>query len=285
LKIDAGTKLAGLLGSPVHASLSPRLHNRAFQACQVNAVYLAFDIKPGCLAAALAGVRSLPFLGANITIPYKEEALSYLDALAEAAELIGAVNTVAVEKGRLTGYNTDGPGFLHALKLEADFLVPGKKSLLIGAGGAARSLVASLIMERAGDIWVLNRSESRAQRLAAELKERFAFPQLFSGSLGRLRDVAFLAEFDLVVNCTPPWRDKPFFSVAFSALPARALIYDLAYRKESTPFLDQASQAGLRTLGGLGMLVHQAALSFQIWTGIPAPHQLMREEADKIIQG
>lgn len=283
MRIDAGTRLAGLLGTPVAASLSPRLHNRAFQACGVNALYLAFNIKPGQLAAAIAGIRSLPFLGANITIPYKEEVINYLDALADEAKLIGAVNTLAVKQGRLVGHNTDGQGFLQSLKLEADFLVQGKKSLLIGAGGAARSLVASLMSERAGEVWVLNRTETRAQRLVGELKERFAFPNIFSGSLARLKDSSFLAEFDLVVNCTPPWRDKPFFFLTFSALPARVLIYDLAYGKEDTPFLNQASKGGLRTLGGLGMLVHQAALSFQIWTDIPAPHQLMREEAERPI--
>ncbi|MEE8450032.1 MAG: shikimate dehydrogenase [Thermodesulfobacteriota bacterium] len=281
MKIDAGTKLAGLLGTPVAASVSPRLHNRAFQAHRVNALYLAFDVRPGCLAAAIAALKSLSFLGANITIPYKEEAIRYLDALSDEVELVGAVNTVALERGRLVGYNTDGQGFLHSLRLEADFSVQGKKTLLIGAGGAARSLVASLMTERAGEIWVLNRTESRAHRLAAELKGRFAFPNLFSDSLARLKDASFLSEFDLVANCTPAWMDKPFFSLAFSSLPAGALIYDLAYSREGTPFLQQASQAGLKTLGGLGMLVHQAALSFQIWTGIAAPHQLMREEAEK----
>lgn len=274
MEIDSTTQVAGLIGNPVRASLSPLLHNRAFQALGVNAVYLAFEVPAEGLERAVEGFRALKFLGVNVTGPYKERIMRFLDELSPEAKLAGAVNTIKPEGEVLKGYNTDGQGLLASLKEEGSFTPKGKKVLIIGAGGAVRGILVSLAQEEAKEIWVVNRTECRARALCQELAKKLAFPRLSGDSLLRLCEGDFLCSFDLVINATPPTARFPFL---FDKLPKEALVCDLAYRPEGPPFLNRARGLGIRAQGGLGMLIHQAALSFEIWTGLPAPVAIMKK--------
>lgn len=278
MKIDGRTRLAGLFGRPVRASLSPLLHNRAFQALKVNAVYLAFELGDEQLPLAIKAMRGLDFLGANVTIPFKEEVVSLIDDLSPEAEAIGAVNTIKVEGGRLVGYNTDGEGLLASLKEEAGFQAAGKRTLVIGAGGAARAIVASLLWAQAREVWLVNRTGSHAIDLVESLGKRLSAEKIFVGTLAQLADPSFVSPFDLVVKAVPPVK----FPFAFDGLREEAVFCDLTYRPEGTDFLYQAVSRGCKAVGGLGMLVHQAARSFQIWTGLASPVGIMKEAVNHL---
>lgn len=273
MEVNSCTRLIGLFGRPVRASLSPTLHNYAFKALKVNAVYLAFELNEEQLADAITAMKALNFLGANVTIPFKEKVVSLLDSLSPEAEAIGAVNTIKVEMGRLVGYNTDGDGFLASLKEEAGFQAAGKAALIIGAGGAARGIVASLVRARAREVWVVNRTESRAFALAKDLNRSFSGKKIFCGAVAQAAEPSFVSNFDLVVKAVPP---VPL-SFAFEGLKEGAVVCDLTYRPEGTDFLSQASIRGGKALNGLGMLIYQACLSFQIWTGLACPADIMEE--------
>lgn len=278
MQIDAEYRLAGLFGYPVRASLSPLLHNQAFATLGIKAVYLAFEISPHRLDEAIRGMKAMNFLGANVTVPYKETVIGLLDRLSEGAALAGAVNTIKVEGEELIGYNTDGPGFIKSLYEEADFHLEGKRILIIGAGGAARGISLSLALEGAKEIRVVNRTQKRAEILANHLRRGLSWEGISVAPMERLSDPSFVNSSDLVINTTPPEAHFPF---KFGALEKAALVCDLAYREEGTPFLAEARRAGLRTMDGRAMLINQAALSFQIWTGLPPPFSLMRDTLDK----
>ncbi len=269
IEVDGDFKLAGVVGNPVRASLSPLLHNRAYRHLGLKVLYLAFQVAPSELAVAVKALRALNFLGVNVTIPYKEVVVGLLDRLSSEAAAIGAVNTIKVEGEELVGYNTDGQGFLRSLE-EVPLSAAGKKILIIGAGGAARAIAA--VMKEAEEVWVVNRTGERAALLVEHLQ--LCHSRLRCEAWERLADPSFVKSFHLVVNTTPPEARIPF---PFEALPEGALVCDLAYRSGGTEFLSRAMSLSIGTLGGLGMLIHQAALSFQVLTGMDPPHAIMRE--------
>lgn len=266
----------GIIGHPVAHSLSPAIQGAALRAAGVDATYDRWDTPPDDLAARVAALREPDCLGANVTIPHKQAVLSLLDEVAPLAAGIGAVNTIVNDGGRLTGHNTDGGGFVAALR-EAGFEPAEQRFLLVGAGGAARGIAFALRQAEAGAVAISNRTAARAEALAAAVgADAVPFD-------------APPAPYDCVVNCTSAGMHGSGAENALPCDPAAAdpatLVVDIVYAPEETPLLRAAREAGLPVLGGLPMLIHQGALAFQFWTGRPAPLEAMREAARAALTG
>ncbi|MBM4464912.1 MAG: shikimate dehydrogenase [Chloroflexi bacterium] len=284
--VTGETKLVGLIGWPVEHSLSPAMHNSAFAALNLNWCYLPLPVPPERLGEAVAGLRALSFVGANVTVPHKEAVMCYLDEVTPQAQAIGAVNTIVVCGEKSIGYNTDWLGFLAALS-EAGFDPQGKRAVILGAGGAARAVVYALAQAGA-QVTVLNRTLTRTQALVRDFSPPFPSALLVSLPLNSqtLREQA--AEAHLLVNTTPvgtwPEVDESIWPEDL-ALPGHLTVFDLVYNPRQTRLLQQAEAAGARSIGGLGMLVHQGAASFELWTGEKAPVEAMYEAAQKTVGG
>jgi len=284
--ITGETKLVGLIGWPVGHSLSPAMHNSAFAALKLNWCYVSLPVLPERLGEAVAGLRALSFVGANVTVPYKEAVISYLDEVAPEAEAIGAVNTIVVrEGGKLIGYNTDWQGFLTASS-ESDFNPQGKRALVLGAGGAARAVVYALAQAGA-QVTVLNRTPARAQALVQDFSSLFPSTSLFALPLTLHTLEERTAEAHLLINTTPvgtwPEVDESIWPEDL-AFPGHLSVFDLVYNPRQTKLLRQARAAGAKVIGGLGMLVHQGAVAFELWTGEKAPIETMYEAASKALR-
>jgi shikimate dehydrogenase len=276
LEIDSYTTLFGVIGDPIRHSKSPLMMNRAFRETGVNGVYAAFHVTEDRLSGFWSGVRAMGIRGVNVTIPHKLAVMEHLDHVDEGARLIGAVNTVVNEGGILTGYNTDGIGYVRSLKEEAMPDLRGKRIAIVGAGGAARGVLYALLKEGPEEVAVLNRTEERARELAeafAAHGQVRALPQCGAEAELALRSA------DLVVNTTSigmhPKVDA--MPVDVSLLRPDAVASDLIYNPLATAWLTRARQLGCRTHGGLGMFIYQGAYAFEYWTGIPAPTGAMME--------
>ncbi len=278
MPIDGRTALAFLLGHPVAHSLSPAMHQAAFAAVGLNAAYLPWDVAPDRLAAAVGGLRSLEnFLGANVTVPHKEGVASLLDGRTAEAETIGAVNTLWREDGRLLGDNTDGAGFLAALTEAWPDRDPGQPAVLLGAGGAARAVAASLLRAGAGTLVLANRTPGRARELGEFLAARFPTARVVVEGLRPTWRLEGIPPSCLLVNTSAVGLhadDPPLFD--YAGLGPAMAVYDLIYNPPETPLLQAARSRGCATANGLGMLLHQGALAFERWTGVPAPREVMR---------
>ncbi len=277
--IDGRTRLVGLLGHPIEHTLSPAMHNAAFNALGLNYCYLPLPVAPAELGAAIAGVVALGFVGVNVTIPHKQNVMAYLDEISTEAQAIGAVNLIEFRQNRRIGHNMDGIGFLEALRRQ-QITVRGARSLVFGAGGAARAVVYKRLHARAEGT-ILNRTTARAESLAAALCSAAGDVRLTAGPLDTEYVAALAAETDLVVNTTalgmtPAVESNPW--PASVPYPARAVAYDLVYAPRETAFLRTAKAAGARTIDGLQMLLYQGALAFEMWTGQPAPLDVMLSE-------
>ena len=266
----------GIIGHPVAHSLSPAIQGAALRAAGVDASYERWDTPLDALRARIAALRAPDCLGANVTIPHKQNVLALLDEVAPLAAGIGAVNTVVNDGGRLSGHNTDGGGFVAALR-EAGFEPGGKRFLLVGAGGAARGIAFALREAGAAALAISNRTAARAEALAGAVgAEAVPFD-------------APPAPYDCVVNCTSAGMHGSGAEDTLPCDPAAAgpatLVVDIVYAPEETPLLRAAREAGLPVLGGLPMLIHQGALAFELWTGRPAPLDAMREAARAALAG
>ncbi|MGI8809541.1 MAG: shikimate dehydrogenase [Acidimicrobiales bacterium] len=265
------TRLAAVLGFPVRHSLSPAMHNAAFRELDLDWIYLAFEVAPDSVAAAFAGARALGFGGLSVTIPHKGAALDAVDESTAAARAIGAVNTIVTPgDGSLLGDNTDGAGFLASLADEG-FHPRGRVCAVVGGGGAARAVVYALAAAGAAEVVVVNRTRERAESAAA-----------LAGAAGRLGAAADLARVDLVVNATPlglAGADPEALPLDPRLLGPGQLLVDLVPNPAVTPLMQAAKERGALVAGGLGMLVHQGALAFELWTGRPAPVAVMRAAA------
>ena len=269
--IHGGTRTLGVIGWPVEHSLSPAIHNAAFRSMGLPWVYLPLPVAPGTLPQALAGLVALGFEGANITMPHKTEAAALADELTEDARLLGAANTLTVQNGAILGDNTDAPGFERFLRTDAGFEVSGASALLFGAGGAARAVALALARGGVAALTVAAREPATAMAIV-ELLEGFPV-EVRVIALGE----AAGSEADLIVNATPVGAD------GVGTLPAPALgptvvVVDLSYRSP-TPLLASAERSGATSFSGLGLLVQQAALSFERWTERPAPLAVMVDAA------
>ena len=271
------TKILGIIGHPVGHSLSPAMQNAALTACGLNYCYVPFDVHPGHLDVAVAGLRALGVSGFNVTIPHKAAVLSYLDELDESAEAAGAVNTVHNDNGRLVGYNTDGDGLVRSLSEDLGFNCTGAGTIiLIGAGGAARGAVAALCRAGATRIVIVNRSRDKARTLAEIMGNRYRGTEVVSvGDAGEL--LPYLGEAVLLVNTTSLGMNQeklPFLKL--TDMSPAAMIYDMVYEPPITPLLRDAAECGLRNANGLGMLAAQGEYAFHIWTGIRPPTGVMK---------
>ena len=223
---------------------------------------------------AVHGVRALGLLGLNVTVPHKERIVRYLDSLSPEAELCGAVNTVVNQDGQLFGDNTDGRGFLNSLQ-EAKLSPRGIEVVLIGAGGSARAVLVSLIRARCAAIRIVNRTQANARKLVRTYR-RTGEARLEALPLDSLRDPAVVSGVRLVINASSVGlHDDEFLPLAYTATQAGCLFYDLLYRPDRTPFLRHARAAGRPVMDGRRMLLHQGALAFSLWTGRPAPLEVM----------
>jgi len=256
--------LLAVLGHPVAHSLSPVMHEAGFAAVGRAGRYVACDVPPQRLGAAVAGLAALGFAGCNCTVPMKEAALALATRRSPEAERTGAANTLAFRDGEIYADTTDGRGLLAALAEEAGFSAAGRCVLLLGAGGAARGVAAALAGAGAARVVVANRTVPRALRLAADLGGPVCAGEA---------DAAEAARADLIVNCTSVGMDGRALPLSAEALEASgALICDIVYAPaEQTPLLRAARARGLRTVGGIGMLAWQAALAWEVWFGARGP--------------
>jgi shikimate dehydrogenase len=249
---------AGIIGWPVDQSLSPVIHNAAFQALGLDWVYELLPVEPGALPSALTDLQTRGYSGANVTMPHKEEAARLVRTRSDDAELLEAVNTIVFGKDGPAGYNTDAPGFARFLEEDTNFDLKGATALVLGAGGAARACALALIRCGVDRVVVAARHPERAE----------AFDRLFTNTQAGLDVIAWADAVStpatVVVNATPVKENLPL-----PDLGPRTLVVDLAYRPAVTPLVGLAQQAGAPAFGGLGLLLHQAALSFELWTGQP----------------
>lgn len=283
IQVKASTGLVALIGCPVEHSLSPLMQNAAFAAAGLDLVYLAFTVTPSGLPAALAGLKALGFRGANVTVPHKEAVIKYLDAIDPGAARIGAINTIVVDNGRLTGYNTDASGFLLSLQ-DAGFDPVGKKAVILGAGGAARAVAFALAGAGCTGLTIANRTLERAGHLGAALAGLSVPVKACALEEKELRPR--VEEADLVVNATSAGMapKEEVVPLPSTWLHAGQWVYDLVYNPLETKFLQDARQRGCRVISGLGMLLYQGAAAFTLWTGKPAPVEVMDEALRKAIQ-
>ena len=271
MKIDGYTRLAAVVANPIKHSISPFIHNRAFEATNTNGVYLAWEVEGTDLAETVANIRRYQMFGINLSMPYKEQVIPYLDELSEEARLIGAVNTVVNREGTLIGYNTDGKGFFKSLP---SFKISGKRMVLLGAGGAAKAILAQAILDRVSQVSVFVRSASMGK--TKPYLEKLQHETGFRVDLFALEDAQELQEnirkADLLVNATSVGMDGASQPIPTSiVLPEKLLVADVIYQPFETPFLKWARSQGNHAVNGLGMLLYQAAEAFQLWTDKEMP--------------
>ncbi|MBX6394764.1 MAG: shikimate dehydrogenase [Alicyclobacillaceae bacterium] len=270
-----------LIGHPVGHSLSPAMHNRAFEYLGIPWQYSAFDVRREDLDSAMRGLQVLGFRGWNVTIPHKEAACRLVDELSEEAAEIGAVNTVAVQEGRLVGYNTDGWGYVQSLRQEANLDPEGKICAVMGAGGASRGIVYALARVGA-EVWVFSRRPEQAEQLAASMGGKGP-GRVYAMDWERRPEL--LGKVDLCVNTTPVGMAPHVDAVPFDPRWTResCVISDIVYNPRETALLKIARQLGRPTHDGVGMFVFQGAAAFRIWTGRPAPVREMRRRVEELL--
>ncbi|MFS9058437.1 shikimate dehydrogenase [Streptococcus infantis] len=271
MKINGYTRLAAVVANPIKHSISPFIHNSAFEVTETNGVYLAWEVEATDLAETVANIRRYQMYGINLSMPYKEQVIPYLDQLSEEACLIGAVNTVVNREGTLIGYNTDGKGFFKSLP---SFKISRKRLVLLGAGGAAKAILAQAILDGVSQISVFVRSSSMEK--TRPYLEKLQNATGFRVDLFALEDVQDLqdsiTQADLLVNATSVGMDGVSLPIPASVvLPEKLLVADVIYQPFETPFLKWAKGKGNQTINGLGMLLYQAAEAFELWTGKEMP--------------
>ena len=288
--IDGSTQVVGLIGWPVEHSLSPAMHNAAFDALGLNWRYVPLPVPPGTEGASLRGLVTLGFAGANVTVPHKTALIAGLDSTTPDAQAIGAVNTIVVRRpgeGRASvhGHNTDHSGFVDSLHV-AGFEVTGARAVVVGTGGAARAVVFGLLTAGAADVVVLGRNLERAGRLAGDLG-RSAAGLLRAQSLTVDALIESTRAASLLVNATPvgmwPQEEASIWPEEVR-LPSDLLVYDLVYVPRETRLLRQTSGAGATGLGGLDLLIEQGARAFTLWTETEPPKGIMRRACEQAME-
>lgn len=279
-------KVVGIIGYPLEHSVSPAMHNAAFKKLGLDIEYVPFEVDPKDLAEALKGLRALHIAGFNATIPHKETIVPLLDEVTKLARIIGAVNTVVNQEGKLIGYNTDGAGFIDSLKEDVKINPKAKNVVVLGAGGASRAVCVMLAETGVKSITITDIQEEKAKDLTKyvgsyfEISCEFVVPN--SSALQKA-----LNEADLLVNASPagmhPKIDENPLSDNIKLKPP-LIVYDLVYNPSKTKLMKTAKAAGCRSYSGLGMLVRQGALAFTLWTGEEAPIEIMRKAAEEALR-
>lgn len=259
------TRLAGIIGDPVRHSLSPAMHNAAFEALDLDWVYVAFPVVSANAGTVIDAARTLGIEGLSVTMPHKAQVAAAVDELSADARTLGAVNTVVRRGDRFIGETTDGPGFVDALAGEG-IDVAGVRCAVVGAGGAGRAVVLALSRAGARAITVVNRDAGRGRAAVA-----------LAPTVARLGGVEEIADAELIVNATPVGMGADSrLAFPVERLGPGHIVNDLIYHPEMTPVLAAAAERGCRTVGGLGMLLHQAGRQFRMWTGEAPPLGAMR---------
>jgi shikimate dehydrogenase len=267
MDISGKTKIVGIFGYPIEHTLSPLMHNSAFDALGLDIRYIAFKVSPDDLRDAVRAIKALNLLGVNITIPHKEKVIPLLDVVDDEATFIGAVNTVVHSDGRLHGYNTDGRGFINSLSDE-DISFEGKRILIIGAGGAARS-ISYCLSEKSESLYLYDIDTPKAKNLVNDLSR-------FRKGIYLLRDLKETERLDIIINATPlGWKDDDPLPFSPAFISPDMVVCDLVYK--NTRLLKEAGHRGAKTLNGSGMLLWQGVLAFELWTGQKPPVRLMRK--------
>ena len=261
------TTVAGVIGDPVAHSLSPALHNAAFEAAGLDWTYVALPVAAGCGGDAVAAMRTLGIRGLSVTMPHKEAVAAAADETSEAVQALGAANCLVLgDGGRVVAHNTDGDGFVRAFEEWNGAPIAGRSIAVIGAGGAARAVIEASARHGATSVYVINRSRERAERAAT-----------LAGAVGSVAPAEAVAEADIVVNATPVGMagssGMPFDT---ALLASHHVAIDLIYHPLETQWLAECSARGIATQNGLQMLLHQAAIQFTLWTGVPAPIEAMQ---------
>lgn len=276
MQISGKTEVCAIIGHPVEHSLSPLMHNSAFQHLDLDYVYVAFKVRSRELREAIIGIRNLGIKGLNVTMPHKNEVIKHLDKVGPAAKSISAVNTVLNDQGTLIGYNTDGVGAFKALK-KTGLNLEGKTLLLLGAGGAGKA-IAFRVAQEVGELIILNRTPRKAKDLARSLSRKFG-KKIQGRSLSVANTKNSLQNADILINATsvgmPPSDDQSLIDPSW--LTSDLYVMDIVYNPIETKLVKDAKSAGAQVIIGLEMLLYQGAASFEIWTGHPAPVEVMRE--------
>ena len=274
MKISGRIKVVGIFGDPIAHTISPYMHNAAFEAMGLEFVYVPWRVRPDSIKDAVSAIKALEIAGVNVTIPHKEKVVPFLDWVDEEAVKIGAVNTIVNKNGKLFGYNTDGRGYWMSLFSETGFDANGKNIIVLGAGGAALAIAFSLLGKKPRSVIIANRTVDRAKSIAGEFAKLHPEIDLKASGL----DISkYMADADLLINTTSSGmteEKKPPLSI--HGLSKAAIVSDIVYRPPQTPLLKEAEKAGHKVHRGLGMLIWQGALSFTLWTGLPAPVDTMR---------
>ena len=255
------------------------MHNAAFRYLGLDCVYLAFDVDPRNVAQAVSSIRALGLCGINVTIPHKQSVMAGLDEIAPEASMVGAVNTIVNEDGRLKGYNTDVSGVLRALHSELEFAPRGKNVFIVGAGGASRAVIVAMCTGGARSVSIVNRTYLKAQKLSEEFSPQFGSVAFSAAPLdGADRVAELIAQADIVINCSSAGMgDIEPLCLPLDLLDEDCVVYDLVYKPPVTPLVRDSRALGLKAESGLGMLLYQGVDAFEIWTGKDAPVKVMRE--------
>jgi len=280
MAISGKTQLCGVIGDPIEHTLSPVMHNAAFQHLKLDYVFLAFKVRPADLDSAMRGVRGLGVHGLNVTMPHKTKILRYLNAVDPTVRFLGSANTILNDAGKFSGFSTDGVGAVNALR-ENGADPAGKKVLLLGAGGAAKAIAYALAQE-AGVLCILNRIPEKAAVLADKLSRIFNKPVVGDALVPNILQPS-LQSADILVNATSvgmhPHVDQSLVEPQW--LKPDLTVMDIVYNPVETKLVQDAKAAGAHVISGVEMLLYQGAASFQIWTGQTAPVEVMRAAALK----
>ncbi len=274
--IKGDTQVLAVIGDPINHSLSPTMHNSAFQALGLNCVYIPCHVRPEQLKNAVLGIRAFNLKGVNVTIPHKQAIMGELDEFFGDSLLSGSVNTIVNRNGKLCGTSTDGIGLVRSLREEAGFEVAGKNVLIMGAGGSATAIVYRLIAEEVNSITLLNRTLTNAANLAQKLLDDTGF-QLSIGDYNHLNSLAW-ESIDLVINTTSVGLKDQDSLIPQHFLHRKLFVYDLVYRSGYvTTLVEQAAKAGCQVLSGISLLLYQGVESFRLWFEIDPPINVMRD--------
>lgn len=284
MEISGRTKICGLIGDPVEHSLSPTMHNAAFEKLGLDFVYVAFRVQRSKLRDAVTSIRSLGIHGLNVTMPHKNAIIKYMDKMNHIARAIGAVNTILNDDGKLVGYDTDGIGAVRALK-ESGIDLKGKKLLMIGAGGAGKAIAFHLAQE-VGEIIILNRATEKAERLAKDLRNKFQ-AEATGGILTNEIIKKQLSDTDILINATSVGMHPDVNSSLIdpSWLRPDLCVMDIVYNPIETKLVRDAKSIGARVVYGIDMLVYQGAASFEIWINHQAPVEVMKKSILRKLSG
>lgn len=282
IEISGETRLVGFFASPARHSISPKMHNVAFKETGIDARYLAFDIKPEDLKVSIQAIRSLGLIGANISMPHKQNVLALLDELSPEAQLIGAVNTIVNNQGKLIGHNTDGLGFMRSLE-ELELNTCEKEITILGAGGAATAIICQAALDGVQTINIISRKSANFSKMVEKIKEiekKTACRLNLIEANDQSAITAACQRSCLLINATNVGMGElagQIPLIKLSDLHADLAVSDIIYHPAATQLLIEARKIGAKTMNGLGMLIHQGAVAFELWTNEPMPIELVKK--------